>query len=107
MNVEVKYRLPGAGADIEHCAVSVLDIALARNLRSSEMTAAYHFGVGGLGFLQSGKVFLGNDEDVRGRFGIDVFKGKNMIVFQDLLCRKLAAEDAAEEAIGIGHRGLT
>ena len=36
-------------------------------------------------FFQSRKMFLGNDENVRGRLGIDVFKGEDMIVFVNFL----------------------
>ena len=101
--MEVEDRLSGAGANVEDGAVCLLDIALARNLRGGEVAAPDEFGVGGLGFLQSREMFLGNDEDVRRRPGADVFEGKDMVVFVNFLGGNLAADDAAEKAAGIGH----
>lgn len=98
--MEVKDRLSGAGADVEHSAVSLLDVALAGDLGGGEMAAADDFGVGGLGFFQSREMFLGNNEDVGGRLGADVFEGEDVVVFVDFLRGNFAAEDAAEKAIG-------
>jgi len=50
---------------------------------------------------------LGDDEDVRGRFRADVFEGKDVLIVVDFFGGNFAAKDAAEESIGIGHRGLT
>lgn len=83
--MEVEDRLSGAGADVEDGAVSLLDVALARDVRGGEMTAADDFGVGVFCFFQSSKMLLGNDEDVRGRFGADVFEGEDMVVFVNFL----------------------
>jgi hypothetical protein len=34
---------------------------------------------------------------------IDIFEGEHMLVFVNFLSRNLTADDAAKEAIGIGH----
>jgi hypothetical protein len=99
--------LSGAGADVEDGAVSLLDVALPCDLGGGKMAAADDFGVGGLGFFQSGKMFLGNDKDVRGRLGFDVFEGEDVFVLVNFLSWDFAADHAAEKAIGIGHRGFT
>ena len=96
----MKDRLSRAGADVEDRAVSLLDVALARDLRGGEMAAADDLGVRGLGFFQSRKMFLGNDEHVRGRLRTDVFEGEHMLVFVNFLRGNLAADDAAEKAVG-------
>ena len=49
--MEVEDRLSGAGADVEDRAVSLLDVALARDLRGGEMTAADDFRVGSFALL--------------------------------------------------------
>lgn len=98
--MQVEDGLPGAGADVEDGAVSLLDVALAGDPRGDEMAAADQFGVAGLSFFQSRKMFLGNDEHVRGRLGIDVFEGEHVLVFVHFLGRNLAANDAAEQAVG-------
>src|SRR5437764_286136 len=60
VDVQVKDRLSGAGADVKNGAVSVLDAALAGDFGGCEMTAADHFGVSASCFFQSGKVFFWN-----------------------------------------------
>jgi len=105
--MEVEDGLSGAGADVEDGAVSVLDLALAGDLRCGQMTAADDFGIGRLGFFQSRKMSLWNDENVGGCLRVDVFEGEDVVVFVNFLGRNFAADDAAEETVGIGHSRLT
>jgi hypothetical protein len=107
VDVEVEDGLSGAGADIEDGAVSLLDVALAGDLSGGEVTAADDFGVGGLGFFQSGKMFFRNDENVRGGLRVDVFEGKNVVVLVNFLGGDFTAEDTAEKAVSVGHGGFT
>jgi len=94
----MEYGLPGAGSDVEDGAVALLDVASTGDFGGGEMAAADEFGVRGFGFLQSGEMFFGDDEDVSRGLRADVFEGEDMLVFVDLLCWDLAADDAAEEA---------
>lgn len=98
--MEVEDRLAGAGADVEDGAVALLDVALAGDVGGGEVAAADDFGVGGLGFFQSGKMFLGNDEDVCGGLWVDVFEGEDVVVLVNFLGGNFAADHAAEEAAG-------
>jgi hypothetical protein len=41
-------------------------------------------------------VFFGNYEDVRGRFRVDIFERKSVLVFVDLLGGDFTGNDAAE-----------
>jgi hypothetical protein len=107
VDVKVEDGLSGAGADVEHGAVSVLDFALAGDLCGGEVATSDDFCVSGFSFFQSGKMFFGNDQNMRGRLRVDVFKGEDMIVFVDFLGGNLAADNAAEEAIRVGHGWLT
>jgi hypothetical protein len=100
--VEVEDGLSGAGADVEDGAVSLLDVALAGDLGGGEVAAPDDFGVAGLSLFQSGKMLLGNDEDMGGRLCVDVFKGEDVFVLVNSLGGNLAAEDAAEKAVGGG-----
>lgn len=92
-------------AHVEDGAVALFDVALASNLRRSQMTAANQFGVFAACLLQSCKMLLGNHQYVRGRLRLDVLKGKEVFVFIHFFRRNLAADDAAEKAIagGICH----
>jgi len=98
--VQVEDGLPSAGTDVEDGAVSLLDVALAGDVGGGEMAAADNFGVGGLGLFQSGKMLLGDDENVRGGLRVDVFEGENVVVLVNFSGGNFAAEDAAEEAVG-------
>jgi len=103
--MEVEDGLSGAGADVEDCAVSVFDVPLAGDLRGDELASANDFCVVGLGLFQSRKMFLGNDENMGGRLRMNIFEGKDVIVFVNLLGGKLTTDDAAEKAIyaGVSH----
>jgi len=105
--VEVEDGLASAGADVEDGAVSLLDIALTGDVGGGEVAAADEFGVGGLGLFQSGKMFFGDDENVGGGLRVDVFEGEDVVVFVDFPGGNFTGEDAAEEAIGIGHVEFT
>jgi hypothetical protein len=52
-------------------------------------------------------MLFGNDEDVGGSLGVDIFKGEDVLVFVDFLGGNFAGDDAAEETIGIGHFPFT
>jgi len=101
--VEVEHGLSGAGADVEDGAVALLDVALAGDVGGGEVAAADEFGVGGLGLFQSREMFLGDDENVRGRLRVDVFEGENVVVLVNFTGGNFALDDAAEEAVGVGH----
>lgn len=106
MDVQVKDRLARARAYVQDRSISVLDFTLARNLCGREMTAADDFGVSGLCFFQSGEMALRNDEHVRGSLRVDIFEGVDMIVFVHFPGSNLASNDAAEEAVWVGHDSI-
>src|SRR5260370_17364428 len=58
MDVEMEYRLSRARAYIEHGAISVLDLALARNVGRREVTPANHVGALSLRLFQARKMSL-------------------------------------------------
>jgi hypothetical protein len=103
VDVQVKDGLSGTGADVEDGAVALLDVALAGDVGGGEVAAADEFGVGGFGLFQAGEMFLGNDEDVRGRLRVDVFEREDVVVLINFFRGNIALDDAAEEAMGIGH----
>jgi len=49
VDMQVKNGLPGTRTDVQYGAVSLLDFALASDLRSYEMAATNNFSVSGLG----------------------------------------------------------
>ena len=99
MHVEMEDRLSRARAYIEHSSISILNAALAGDLRGDQVAAAYGFGVFARGFLQTANVFFGNDENVRGGLRINVFECKGVGVFIDFFGRHFATDDAAEKTI--------
>jgi len=96
MHVQVEDRLSRARSNIKDGAVSVLDVALAGDLGSSKVAAAYHFGVGCLRLFQSSKMLFRNDEHVRGCLRPNVFERKDVFVFVNFFGGYLAADHTAE-----------
>jgi len=103
--MQMKHRLSGSRADVENGTVSAFDIARARNLCRHQVAASDDLGIRRLGLLQPRKMPLGNDQHMRRRLRMDVLNSKNVFVLVYFPRRKLAAQDAAEDAIGseIGH----
>ena len=99
MNVHVKDGLACARSDIEHCPVPILDTALTCNMGCSELTAADDFGVFCGRLLQSADMLLGNDQHMRRRLRVDVFKSVDVLIFIDFFGRYLTSDDAAEQTI--------
>lgn len=99
--------LSGTGPDVEDGTVTLLDVALAGDLCGRQVTVADNFCILGVRFLQPGEVLLGNDQHVGRCLGVDVLKGEDVGVLVDFLRRNLAANDAAEQAIGVAHQNLT
>lgn len=104
--MQVEDRLSGARADVQDCAISPFDIPLASNHGRGKMTPPDDFGVCAFRFFQSGKMSLRNYEYVRWGLGMDVFEGEDMLVLINLFGGHLAADDAAEKAVGIGGHKL-
>src|SRR5512146_116894 len=98
VQVKVKDRLAGAGADVEDGAVAILDMPVVRQAGGYQVAVADDLGVFGRGFLQADDVLFGDDEQVRGRLRANVFEGQDAIVFVDFLGGEFPAQDAAEEA---------
>ena len=79
--MNVKDGLSGAGPDIVNRAIARLNVAFAAQLSGDQLHVAKDRRVVSFGFFQSGNVFLGNNEKVRGRLRMNVFEDKNAIVF--------------------------
>lgn len=105
MYVQVEYGLAGAGTYVQHCSISLLDVALPRDLRCRDVTAPDDLGVSGLGFFQSGEMTFRNNEDMGRSLRLDVLEGEDMLILLDLFCGNLAADNAAEETVWVIHGG--
>ena len=105
----MKHRLAGAGAHVNDCTVSAFNVALAGDLGSGKMAPSDEFGVMCIRFLQAREMLFGDHENVGGGLRMNIFKGKNVIVFVDLFSGNFTAKYVAEKAVGrgIGHGSLT
>jgi len=101
--VEMKHGLTCARPDVQHGPISLLNLSLARDFSCGEMASANDLGILLFRLFQAGEMSFRNDESVGGRLGIDVLKSEYMGVFINLLRRDFSENDAAEEAIRIGH----
>ena len=86
---------------VQHGAVAVLDISLARDSCCREMTTSDDFGIAFLGFFESRKMRLRNNQHMRRSLRIDIFEREHMRVFMNLLGGNLSANNAAEKTIAL------
>lgn len=96
MHMQVEDGLSGARADIQHRAVTVFDRTVVCDARGRQMAEPDQGRVFRRRFLKSGDMFLWNDEDMSRALRMDVFKGKNVIVFMDFPGRNFAANNPAK-----------
>jgi hypothetical protein len=96
VKVQMKNRWTGLRANVEHRTVTVFDATPPSEFGGHQVKPSDEFGIFDLRFVQARYVLLGNDEHVRGRLGINVFKGESMRVFVDFLGGDLAFNDFAE-----------
>src|SRR5271170_7435564 len=106
MNVQVKDGLSRARANVQHCAVSLLNVALPRDLSGGEVAAPDEFSITGPRLFQSREMLARNDQHMRGRLRIDVFEGEDVLVLVNLFRRNLAVKNTAEKTAGgsVSHR---
>jgi hypothetical protein len=94
--MQMEHGLSSARPDIHDRAVTVFDPTIASNARGSEVAESDQIRVFRRGLFQIDNMFLGNDEHMSRALRVDVFEGKEMIVFIDLLAGYFAANDTAE-----------
>ncbi len=80
---------------------------LVRRTRCCQMTASNQFCIVRLRLLQSGKVLARHDQHVHRRLRLDVLESEDVVVFVDFLGGDFSAQDAAEQAVRIGHLKLS
>ncbi len=59
--------------------------------------------MGFVGFVEAVEAGLWDYKDVDAGFWVDVVEGEGVFVFVDLSAGDVAGDDAAEDAVGIGH----
>jgi len=102
--VDVEDGLAGGFATVADDAIAVgIEMQTAGDLRRANHQSADESGLAVIEIVKRGDVAPGNDEDVRRRLRIDVVKGEDLIVFEDLPRRDLAVRDAAEETFVVCH----
>src|ERR1700734_2833452 len=99
MQMQVEDRLPRTRAHVKHRTIAVLDVALASNLRGYKLAVADDLSVLRSGLFKVDNVALRNDEHMRWRLRINVFKGVNLLVLVHSLRWNLAGNDFAEQAV--------
>jgi len=100
VDVQVKHRLTGAGANVKHSTIAVLNAALPSDLGSGDMTPAEDLGFFSSCFFQSADVFFRHHQNVSGSFRIEVFEGISEVIFVNFSGRNFSGNNAAKEAIG-------
>jgi hypothetical protein len=99
MQVQVKDGLTGAGTYVIDRTITILNAALARDLRRDQLAIPQQLCVCILGFLEPDNVLFGDYQHMDGGLWIDVFESKTPVIFVDLLGRNSAGDDLTEKAI--------
>src|SRR5215831_4908548 len=99
MQVQMENGLSRVRAYVVHRAKSVLQLALPGDLGGDQMGVADNLSIRLGQVIDTGNVSFGDNQDVRGRAGLDVFKGEDLLIFVNFLRRYGAGDDLAEEAV--------
>ena len=100
MDVKMKHRLSGARSRIDDGPVAFgIQSALARQLRRHGQEASQQRLVLCGGILERGKMLARNHQQMNRRLRVEVFNGRNLVVFVDEFRRRAALDDAAEQAL--------
>lgn len=94
--MQMEYRLPCARAHIQNGSVAAFYLTLAGDFRRGEVTATYDVGVIRTRRVETGDMFFRNYQNVGWGLGINVLKGKRVLVLIDLFRRNLAANNFAK-----------
>ena len=96
VHMQMKNRLAGARAHIQHGAVAIFNRPLPCNVRGSQMTTSDQLRIFRRCFLQASNMSFRNDQHVGRPLRVQIFKGKSVLVFVDFSGWHLAANNAAE-----------
>ena len=99
VHVQVKDRLAGARAHVEHGSIAILDAALPSDLRRRELTLPDQLSVFGHRFLQPVDMPLGHDQNMGWSLRVDIVEREGMFVFVDFFGRDFPANDAAKQTV--------
>ena len=103
--MEMVNRLTAVSADVRDDPVAVFgDVLGPRQLCRDLEDSAEQLAVGGGELVRRPDVGAWHEQDVRGCLRIDVANRDDQVVLVDRGRRKLAGDDAAEEAVGPGFR---
>jgi len=95
--MQMRHGLAAIPAVVEDDAVAgFVETQFTGHRGGLEQQVAEQLLVFGPGVGQAGDVFLGNDEDMGWRFGIDVAEGQDQVIFEDDIGRDFAGDDFLE-----------
>jgi hypothetical protein len=104
MEVQVKYALPGVGANVGYEPPSPLDSA--SHPGGNVEQRSQQLGVSSLQLFGGRYMAAGNNEHVRGSGRVDVVERHDIVGFDDNISRDLPGRDRAKQAIGHGLSDL-
>jgi len=108
VQVEVLDFLVAVGPGVHDEAVAVFGNAL---LGSQFPHDGEHFSGDGFVFQAESvvvfDVFVGNDEDVRWRYRVDVPEGGDVFILVDFFAGNLPGNDLAKDAVWVGSHGFS
>ena len=97
--MQVRHGLPGIGAAVAHHPVAASQALSLGDLGNHRENMGHHSAVFRRNGIAAIQVRLGNHQDVGGRLGVDIPKGKHQLVFIDLGGGNLPGNDFTEQTI--------
>ena len=102
--MEMVDALPGGRARVGNQPEAALgDAGFTGELGGDGEQATEHLGVGLCKVGRRVHVAPGNQQKVSRRLRVDVVESKNEVVIVDDVCRDLATDEAAKQAVLVGH----
>ena len=101
VQVKMKDGLPGAAAIVEDGAIAGEQMAFGGQFRRDMQQFSQEGFIRMRSVVQSRKMFTRTNEEVCGRLRIDVFKGKDIVIFVNELGRDFLCADFTKDAVWV------
>ena len=100
--MQMENRLPRVWANVVNRSKSMFQVALVCDLGRDKLAITNQFRVSFARLINAGNMLFRDDQHMRRRLWIDVFKSKCFFIFVNFFSGNFSGDDIAEETVG--HR---
>jgi hypothetical protein len=101
--MQMENSLARVRTHVVNRAKSMLQLAFPGDLCGYKLAIAHQFRISLGGLVNADDMLLRDNQDVRRRLRLDVFKRKSLFVFINFFSRNFSGNDLAEEALSHGE----